>query len=119
MIRGIAVALLDGASAKLSELQMQRDASLDASRSANTRLQALPRDGDQRMRDRLAAEQGKHAERHRLLSRVVSACNQFWMELRPGTVLEPAQTVAVTLKSGETVATAIAGVREEIKTLRE
>src|SRR5262245_405714 len=52
--------LPEAAREKLLALQLQRGAAGDAVRSANTRLQALPRDADQRMRDALASAQSKH-----------------------------------------------------------
>jgi hypothetical protein len=53
------------AAGKLQDLQLATDAALDAQRSSNGRLQALPRDADQRMRDALTAERDKHGARGR------------------------------------------------------
>jgi hypothetical protein len=119
MMRGATVALPPIAAEKLSELTLARDLALDASRSSNARLQQLPLDADPRMRERLAAEQAKHQQRFSVLSRVVSAINQWAVELRlpAGHVLEPAY-VRIELKPKETLAEAIGNVRAEIAGLK-
>jgi hypothetical protein len=55
------------------------------------------------LRARLAAERDKHAERHRMLSMLVSRLNQFHAELRlpPGSVLEVMPVEVIKLKPHE------------------
>jgi hypothetical protein len=103
----------------LDELVLMRDMSLDAQRSAQGRLNNLPADADPRLRERLAAETSRHAERHRTLAMVTSHVHQWWHELRlpPGSILEPASALDIALQPGQTVASAIAHVRGEIADL--
>jgi hypothetical protein len=120
-MRGVLpVELPPAAREKLTTLELQRDSALDASRSCQSRINQLPRDADPRMQERLASDQGKHAERHRTLSMIVSRCNQWCMELRlpPGSTLQSA-SAEVRLKNGETVSAAVEATRGEIKTLSQ
>ena len=73
----------------------------------------MPPDADQGLRQRLASENARHAERHPVLSMIVSHINQFLMESR-GVALEPVQT-NVMAKSGETVSAAVEAARSEIR----
>jgi hypothetical protein len=120
-MRGVTVELPDKAKSKLDELTLARDAALDAGRSANARLQALPRDADQRMRDRLAAEHSKHQQRFGQLSQLVSRLNQWTVELRlpAAAALELAPSIDIKLKPGETLSEAIGNVRAEISALKQ
>jgi hypothetical protein len=115
-MRGVTVELPAVAATKLTELTLARDAALDSMRGAQGRANSLPADAAHQMRERLAIERDRHAERHRQLSMLVSRLNQFCVELRlpPGTTLESAQTVNVTLKPGDSLSAAIAAVRDEI-----
>ena len=115
-MRGVVVELPEGARKRLAELELQKMAADDAMRGCAQRINSLPRDGAEQLRERLGAERDRHAERHRQLSILVSRVNQWTVELRlpPGTTLEPTQTVNVELKPGETVSTVLAAVRAEI-----
>jgi hypothetical protein len=115
-MRGVTVELPDKSSNKLTELTMSRDSALDAARSANVRLQQLPPDADQRMKDRLASEQAKHQQRFGVLSQLLSRTNQFLMELRlpVGSVLGMAPSVDGKPKPGLTLIETLEAVREEI-----
>jgi hypothetical protein len=109
------IELPEQARKRLAELEAAKMAAEDAMRSAQGRINSLPRDADQ-LRERLEIERDRQAERHRSLSRIVSACNQFWMELRlpAGSVLESVRVPEVKLKASETCAAALATVREQI-----
>jgi hypothetical protein len=110
----MSIPLPEGAREKLMALQLQRGAAEDAERSASARLQALPRDADQRMRERLADERDKHNARFVQLSRLLSAVQQWLTELRPNFVLEVAAPVDLELKDGQTLSAVIEAVRTEI-----
>jgi hypothetical protein len=116
MIRGATVELPESADAKLSELQMARDTALDAARGATARLQSLPRDADQRMRERLVAEQSKYQHRQGQLAQLVSRVNQWAVELRlpPSSTLAHAPALDVAVKPGLTLGETIAAVREDV-----
>jgi hypothetical protein len=111
-LRNLAL-LPEAARSKLSELQLARMSCEDAARSASARLAALPRDADQQLQARLAAERDKHSHKHAQLSQLLSRVQQWIMELRPGTALEMAAVPAVEL-NGEKVTDALARVRAEI-----
>jgi hypothetical protein len=108
--------LPDAAAARLSELSLQRDAALDAANAAAARLNRLPPDADQRMRDALAGERDKHQARHRALAGLSSKANQWLMELRAVT-LEPVPPISVDLRPGETLNGAIEAMRGEVNQL--
>jgi hypothetical protein len=122
-MRGPQVALPEPAAAKLAELTLARDASLDAGRSAQMRANNLPaNDAADAMRQMLNAESSKHAEKHRVFSMLLSRCNQWHFELRllPGTVLETAP-VDIRLGPGETVADVrreISGINQQMAAVR-
>jgi hypothetical protein len=117
MIRGVSVSLPAAAEAKLQEFQLTRDAALDAARSAQARLNALPRDADQQMRDRLIHERDRHNHRHQQLGLLVNKVNQWVMENRMP--LAPAPHINVELQPNELLSTAIANVRNEIQVLHQ
>jgi hypothetical protein len=114
-MRGITVPLPAAAAAKLAEIGLSRDAALDSMRGAQGRINSLPQSANG-LAHRLAAERDKHAEKHRVLSMLVSRLNQFHMELRlgPGFVVEPAPALDIKLKASETAAAAIAACRKDI-----
>jgi hypothetical protein len=104
----------------LADLQASRDSALDASRSAQERLNQLPDDADPRLRDRLSAEQSKHALRYNQLHRLVSSVNEYVVRLRlaPGTALAPAPPLDIQSRSAP--AAEVASTREQIQeVLRE
>jgi hypothetical protein len=116
-MRGITVELPAAAAAKLTELTLARDAALDSMRGAQGRMDSLPADAANQMRERLTVERDRHGERHRQFSMLVSRLNQWCIELRlpPRTLLELASAVLdIKLASGETVSGAVAAVRSEI-----
>jgi hypothetical protein len=114
-MRAPTVVLPPAAQAKLTELTLARDSAIDQMRSSQGRLSTLPPFAEQ-IRDRLAADRDRHAERHRVLALLVSRLNQWHMELRvpPGSVLESAPANDLKLKASETPTAAIAAVRKEI-----
>jgi hypothetical protein len=116
-MRGVTHALPAAAQAKLSDLQLARDAALDAAHSAQARLNSLPRDADQQMRDRLTAERDKHNHRHGQLAQLLNKVNQWVMENRMP--LAPAPAVNVSLEKGETLAAALTAVRSEIQAIHQ
>jgi hypothetical protein len=115
MMRGITVELPEVAAKRLSELEAAKWAAEDAMRSAQGRINTLPQDARE-LRARLEAQRDAQADRHRVLSMLVSRCNQWHVELRlgPNSVLELAPAVEVKLKASETCAAALAGIREQI-----
>ena len=112
-MRGVTVELPESARAKLSDIEAQRCIAEDLLRGTAQRLTSLPREAVE-LRERLAVERDKHAERHRSLSMIVSRCNQFWSELRANVALEVAPAVEIKLKASETVVAALAAAREQI-----
>jgi hypothetical protein len=118
MIARTPVALPPEAQAKLAELQMQRMAAEDALRGIAGRLSSLPRDADQ-MRAALETERDRQSRRHNELHRLINAVQQWLTQLRPGTLLEPAPPVDVSLKTGEKLTEAIDRTRKEIAMLRQ
>jgi len=112
-MRGVTVELPESARAKLSDIEAQRCIAEDLLRGTAQRLTSLPREAVE-LRERLAVERDKHAERHRSLSMIVSRCNQFWSELRANVALEVAPAVEIKLKASETVVAALAATREQI-----
>src|SRR5437899_2210131 len=86
------------AHSKLRDFTLARDLALDASRSANARLNALPRDADQQMRERLASEQGRQNRRHGQLHALLSKVQQWLSELPATVALQPVPPVSVELK---------------------
>jgi hypothetical protein len=118
MMRGVTVTLPDIARDKLQALQLARDAALDAANAAASRLNNLPRDADQRMRDRLAGERDKQQHRFGQLSRLLSAVQQWLVQVR-GVALEVAPSVNIELRNNETLSAAISSARQEIATLRK
>jgi hypothetical protein len=76
-MRGVQVQVPEQAKAKLDLLTMLRDSALDASRSVQGRLNSLPNDADQRLRDRLTESRDKEILRHNHIHRLLSACNQY------------------------------------------
>jgi len=117
-MRDVTVTLPAAAQARLQELQLAREAALDAARGANARLNALPRAADQQMRDRLTSERDKHNYKHNQLSQLLSRVQQWLVELS-GVTLAPAPPVSVALQDGETLSAALAAVRSEIAALRQ
>jgi hypothetical protein len=120
-MRGITVELPAAAAATLTELTLARDAALDSMRGAQGRMNSLPADAANQMRERLTVERDRHGERHRQLSMLVSRLNQYCVELRlpPRTALELAPAIDIKLAPGETVAQAIGSVRAEIAALKQ
>ena len=114
-MRGVTVELPEAARAKLSDIEAQRCIAEDLLRGTAQRVASLPREAVE-LRERLAVEREKHAERHRVLSLLVSRCNQFLFELRGNVALESAPVVEIKLKASETVVAALAAAREEIAT---
>jgi len=107
------VTLPEAARAKLSDIEAQRCIAEDLLRGTAQRVASLPREAVE-LRERLAVEREKHAERHRVLSLLVSRCNQFLFELRGNVALEVAPAVEIKLKASETVVAALAAAREQI-----
>jgi hypothetical protein len=119
-MRGIQVVLPPSAAARHAELALARDSAMDAARSAQQRLNDLPGDVDQLLRDRLAAQVSLQTQRNSQLHRLLSSVNQFLfsLRLRPGEVLAPV-TVPVTLAKGETAAQAVGKLRVEMLQLQQ
>lgn len=65
------VVLPDRAKSKLRDLELARMGAEDASRAAASRLNNLPRDVDQQLRDKLANERSKQTYRHGQLSQLL------------------------------------------------
>jgi len=104
---------------KLAEIELQRMQAEDAARGAAGRWNSLPPDADE-LRERLARERDRHAERHRALSLLVSRLNQFCMELKlpANSTLEVAPALELKLKASETVVAAVEAVRAQIANMQ-
>jgi len=125
-MRGVTVELPEGARKRLAELGLQRMQAEDAMRGCAARANNLPKDAHE-LRARLEAQRDAQADRHRVLSLLVSRLNQFCMELRlpANSTLEVAPALELKLKASETVSAAveatraqIAGVQREIAAVR-
>jgi hypothetical protein len=94
---------------------MVDDSAMDAMRGAQGRINSLPPSADG-LAHRLAVERDKHAERHRVLSLLMSRLKQWSVELRvpPGSVVELAPPLDIKLKANETAAAAIEATRKQI-----
>ena len=112
-MRGVTVELPEAARAKLSDIEAQRCIAEDLLRGCAQRINSLPREAVE-LRERLVVERDKHAERHRVLSMLVSRVNQFCVELRGNVALECAPAVEIKLKASETVVAALAATRAQI-----
>src|SRR6516165_5627334 len=112
-MRGVTVELPEAAMAKLSDIEAQRCIAEDLLRGCAQRINSLPREAVE-LRERLVVERDKHAERHRVLSMLVSRVNQFCVELRGNVALECAPAVEIKLKASETVVAALAATRAQI-----
>jgi hypothetical protein len=97
---------------------MLRDSALEASHSAQRRINMV--DGDSQMAQRLAGEKARQTNAHLVCSRLLSAANQYLFQLRlaPGYVLEPVVTKASPNKN-ETPQQAVERVRTGIRTIAE
>ena len=109
------IELPEAAAKRLSEIEAAKWAAEDAMRSAQGRINSLPRDAHE-LRARLEAQRDAQADRHRVLSLLVSRCNQWHVELRlpTGSILELAPAPELKLRASETCAAALATVREQI-----
>jgi hypothetical protein len=116
--RAIQVVIPDQAQQRLDELTIARDLASDQMRALQARINMADGASDSMIRDRLIAERDKQSLRHNSLSRLVSACNQFIMQLRPvpGTALEVHPPLNLTIKTS--LPAAVASTREQIADLQ-
>jgi hypothetical protein len=100
-MRGVQVQVPDEAQQRLAELNMARDSALDLVQATQNRINMLPDGEADDLRKRLVSEREKHAQRHNHLQRLVSACNQYLMQLRlvPGTELQCHPPLNLTIKT--------------------
>jgi hypothetical protein len=112
------VELPEPAREKLLALQLATDAALDAGRSAAARLNSLPRDAADAMRERLAGERDRHNSKHQQLSRLLNAAKQWIASLRSGTVVEVAPVTEVVDFTNGDALTMVNGARAEIARLK-
>jgi hypothetical protein len=119
-MRGVAHELPAAAAAKLTELQLSRDAALDAQRSAAMRANNLPADAGH-LRAKLEAERDRHGSHHRTLSMLYSAVAQWHVQLRlaAGTILASAPPIDIKPEPGQTAAEAVAAIRAEIAAIKQ
>jgi hypothetical protein len=112
MKRGIQVEVPQHAQDRLDELTVLRDAALDAAKSTQSRINLLTEETAGQMRQRLAADLNKHTRCQNDFMRLLSACNQWLIQLRlgPGQYLAPV-TIAGTPPEGQTAADAISHIR--------
>jgi hypothetical protein len=91
MKRGIQVAVPQHAQDRLDELTVLRDAAMDAAKATQSRINALTEETEGQFRQRLAADLNKHTRCYNDFHRLLSACNQFMVQLRlaPGQYLAP------------------------------
>ena len=118
-MRGVTIQLPTEAASKFMALQLDRDGALDASRSANVRLQRLPADADRQMAGRLSAERDRHNQRHATLAGLLQRINQYLVEMRPGVTLELAPPVVVEKRRNEDTLAALDRSRAEIAAIKQ
>jgi hypothetical protein len=114
--RGPQVELPEPAQARRDELELLRNAAIDAGMAAQGRLNALDEDQGA-MRQKLAAEIDKHRRIQNDTHRLLSSINEWWMRLRlgPGQMLAMVEDYASRVElQDETVSIAIENVRREI-----
>jgi hypothetical protein len=118
MKRGIQVEVPQHAQDRLDELTVLRDAALDAAKATQSRINALTEETEGAMRQRLAADLNKHTRCQNDFHRLLSACNQFLVQLRlgPGQYLAPV-TIAGTPPEGQSAADAVTHIRGLIAAL--
>jgi hypothetical protein len=117
--RAIQVALPDQAKARLDELTIARDSAFDQMRALQARINMCDDTSDSLIRDRLTAERDKQSHRHNSLSRLVSSCNQYLMQLRlaTGTALEVHPPLNLTIKTS--LPQAVESTRRQIADLQK
>jgi hypothetical protein len=116
--RAIQVTLPEQSKQRLDELVMQRDLAMDQQKALQARINMCDDTSDSLIRDRLIAEHSKQALRANHLQRLVSACNQYLMQLRlaPGTTLELHPALNLTIKTS--LPKAVESTREQIADLQ-
>jgi hypothetical protein len=88
-------------------------------RGLQSRLNLLAANGgDVDLRSRLETERARHAQRYQLLSQLLSRVQQYIAQLHGHTPLEMAGEFTFELKDKETLSSAIASLRGEIKALQ-
>jgi hypothetical protein len=95
--RGVQVPLPAQAQLRLTQLNVERDSSLAQASSLQSRLNACDSSTDALIRERLEDELRKYQQRQQVLHRLLSAVQQWWVQLRirPNEMI---RTVAVTAK---------------------
>jgi hypothetical protein len=118
MKRGIQVDVPQHGQDRLDELTVLRDAALDAAKATQSRINLLTGETEGAMRQRLAADLNKHTRCQNDFMRLLSACNQWLIQLRlaPGQCLAPV-TIAGDPPDGESAAEAITHIRGLIAAL--
>jgi hypothetical protein len=114
MLRGVQVELPPSAQSKYTALELARDSELDASRSAQARLNNMD-DKPSDLRAKLEKARDEAARNHVQLHRLLSSTNELLFKLRlaPNQKLESV-SIATTLRKGQSVAEAVAECRAEI-----
>jgi hypothetical protein len=118
MKRGIQVDVPQHAQDRLDELTVLRDAALDAAKSTQSRINLLTDETEGAMRQRLAADLNKHTRCQNDFMRLLSACNQWLVQLRlaPGQYLAPV-TIGGAPPDGKTAGEGVAHLRGLISAL--
>jgi hypothetical protein len=118
-MRGIQVVVPEQAQQRLEDLRISAEMALDQTRALQARINMADGASDSLIRERLIAERDKQSLRHNSLSRLVSACNQWLMQLRlvPGTALEVHPPLNLTIKTS--LPAAVASTREQIADLQK
>jgi hypothetical protein len=118
MTRGITDQLPESARDRLTELTMERDSTMDAMRSAQSRINSLPVNAVQ-LRDKLSNERDRFAEKHRQVAMLVNRVNQYVVELRvpPGAIIEPSPAIDLKLKPSDSLPDALANLRQQISAI--
>jgi hypothetical protein len=118
MKRGIQVEVPQHAQDRLDELTVLRDAALDAAKSKQSRINLLTDETEGAMRQRLAADLNKHTRCQNDFMRLLSACNQWLIQLRlpPGQYLAPV-TIGGAPPDGQTAGEGVAHLRGLISAL--
>ena len=119
--RGVQVPLPPSAQLRLTQLNVERDSALSQASSLQNRINSCDDSTDALIREQLEAELRKYQQRQQILHRLLSAVQQWWVQLRlrPGEVIRPVSAPPARLDKGQTAAEAIGKLRVEMLSLAQ
>jgi hypothetical protein len=106
--------LPEAATRKLADLEFSSLNALDDGRAANSRLQTVGSQLDDRTRERLIARRDQQTKRHQDLHLLISRIKKFVAGVPASKTLESCPVEEAKARDGETIAQAIARVRTEV-----